>query len=231
MDLCRNRRDCFLLIRANSSLTTISAWMAYSRWTPIVVKQCAILVCPCPYLWNQWVEYHHIWGHKTLVKKVCHCQSLPSNFVLLGASYSVYWWVQSLQDTQDGAKFIWSHRCSILICHPFDCCKRGYVVLGLSNSSWVCLGKQDTNICNFKNHRRPYNIYFYIFLTTMGRSPDRYTQHSYSLKEKWLISSSSLFSLILETPALDVCAVYWFSRLAFLTVTHILPLSRVAFLP
>ena len=36
----------------------------------------------------------------------------------------------------DGVKFIWSHRCSILICHPFDYCKRRYVVLGLSNSSY-----------------------------------------------------------------------------------------------
>ena len=66
-------------------------------------------------------------GHKTLGKKVCYCQSLPSNVVLLGASYSVYWWVglQSLQDIPDGVKFILSHRCSILISHPFDCCKRG----------------------------------------------------------------------------------------------------------
>ena len=29
-------------------------------------------------------------GHKTLGKKVCYCQSLPSNCVLLGASVSVY---------------------------------------------------------------------------------------------------------------------------------------------
>ena len=74
-------------------------------------------------------------GSQNLAEKVCYCQSLPWNLVWLGASYSVYWWVQSLQDIQDGVKFIWSHRCSILICHPFDCCKRGYVVLGLSNSS------------------------------------------------------------------------------------------------
>ena len=26
-------------------------------------------------------------GHKTLGKKVCYCQSLSSNFILLGASY------------------------------------------------------------------------------------------------------------------------------------------------
>ena len=79
-------------------------------------------------------------GHKTLGKKVWYCQSLPSNFVLLGASYrsSVYWWVKSLHDIQDGVKFIWSHRCFILICHPLDCCERGYVVLGMSNSSYVC---------------------------------------------------------------------------------------------
>ena len=51
------------------------------------------------------------------------------------AHYSVYWWVQSPQDIQDGIKFIWRHQCSILNCHPFDCCKRGYLVLGLSNSS------------------------------------------------------------------------------------------------
>ena len=42
-------------------------------------------------------------GHKALGEKVCDCQSLPSDFLLLGASYSVYWWVQSLQDIQDGA--------------------------------------------------------------------------------------------------------------------------------
>ena len=42
------------------------------------------------------------------------------------------------QDIQDGVKCIWSHRCSILVCHPFDYCKRRYVVLGLSNSSCHC---------------------------------------------------------------------------------------------
>ena len=81
-------------------------------------------------------------GHKTLGEKVCYCQSLPLNFVLLGASYSVYWRVQSLQDIQDGVKFIWIHRCSILICHPFDSCKRGYVVLGLSTP--VRVGQDST---------------------------------------------------------------------------------------
>ena len=50
-----------------------------------------------------------IWWIVPLMENVCYCQSLPSNFVLLGASYSVYWWVQSLQDIQDGVKFIWSH--------------------------------------------------------------------------------------------------------------------------
>ena len=100
MDLCWNRRDCFLSIRANSSSTTISAWMAHSRWTSIVVKEYVILVCPWSYLWNQCMMGgipSHL-GHKTLGKKVCYCQSLPSNVVILaiGASYSVYWWVQSL---------------------------------------------------------------------------------------------------------------------------------------
>ena len=37
---------------------------------------------------------------------LCVCQSLPLNCVLLGASYSVYWWVRSLQEIQDGVKFI-----------------------------------------------------------------------------------------------------------------------------
>ena len=32
---------------------------------------------------------------KTLGEKVGYCQSLSSDFVLLGASYNVYWWVQS----------------------------------------------------------------------------------------------------------------------------------------
>ena len=138
MDLCRNRRDCFLSIRANSSSTTISAWMPHSRWTPIVVKECAILACLCHiFETNGWNTI--TFGSHNFREKVCYCQSLPSICILLGASYSVYWWVQSLQDIQDGVKFIWSHRCSILICHPFDCCKRGYVVLGLSNSSYDSL--------------------------------------------------------------------------------------------
>ena len=72
--------------------------------------------------------------------------SPSSDFLLLGASNKVYWWVQYLQDIQDGVKFIWSHRCSILIRHPFDCCNRGYVVLGLSNSSlWRSLPFTDNN--------------------------------------------------------------------------------------
>ena len=91
-------------------------------------------------------------GHKTLAKKVCYCQSLPSNFVLFGVSYSVYWWVQSLQDIQDGVKFIWSHRCSILICHPFDCCKSGYAVRGLSNSSWWFYFESHTTIHTYTRH-------------------------------------------------------------------------------
>ena len=160
MELCRNRRDCFLSIRANSSSTTSSVWMAHSRWRSIVVKEYAILVCPCPYVWNQWGGGRYIpshLGHNRVREKVCYCQSLPSNFVLLGASYSVYWWVQSLQDIQDGVKFIWSHKCSILICHPFDCCNGGYVLLGLSNSiarpivnllwSWLMCSLQVNKLC------------------------------------------------------------------------------------
>ena len=71
--------------------------------------------------------------HKTLGKKVC--QNLPSNFVLLGAIAIVF------IDEYDPCKIFkmasnsFEVTCSILICHPFDCCKRGYVVLGLSNSS------------------------------------------------------------------------------------------------
>ena len=38
--------------------------------------------------------------------KVGYCQSLPSDVVLFGASYGVYWGVQSLQDIQDGVKLI-----------------------------------------------------------------------------------------------------------------------------
>ena len=76
---------------------------------------------------------------KTLGEKVGNCQSLPSDFILLGTSYSIYWWVQSLKDIQVGVNVIWSHRCSILICHPIDCCNRGYVVLGLSNSSYILI--------------------------------------------------------------------------------------------
>ena len=43
MELCRNRRDCFLSVRANSSSTLSSVCMAHSKWRPIVVKNCAIL--------------------------------------------------------------------------------------------------------------------------------------------------------------------------------------------
>ena len=62
--------------------------------------------------------------------------------------------MQPLQDTsiQDGVKFIWSHRCSILICHPFDCCNRGYVVLGLSNSSLLHIFGSKTEIFLFGSH-------------------------------------------------------------------------------
>ena len=171
MDLCRNRRDCFLSLRANSSSTTISAERQLPPPPRVIVGKSALFASSCPFSdakssaaagcpseprtapppsnfrlrtameWHIqdgrqllsknvpfWSVPSHIFepnggipshlGLKTSVKKVCYCQNLPSNCVLLGASYSVYWWVQSLQDIQDGVKFIWSHRCSILICHP-----------------------------------------------------------------------------------------------------------------
>ena len=142
-----NPQDCFLLIRSISGSTTSSVWMVHSRWRLIVVKECAILVCPIAHIfktsgWNNitfgsqgdigiihsFSDFDHgmtsydlelflvggcasAWRPftfelKTLGEKVGYCQSLPSYFVLLGASYSVYRWEQSLQYFQDGVKFI-----------------------------------------------------------------------------------------------------------------------------
>ena len=77
-------------------------------------------------------------GHKTLGKKVCYCQNLPSNFVLLGSSYSlaIVWSTIPPRYSRWPQLYLKSQ-----IFHsklpPFDCCKRGYVVLGVHNSSYI----------------------------------------------------------------------------------------------
>ena len=142
MELRRNRRDCFPSIRANSRSPISSVWIA------IIHSLSDFHLGMAPWPWTSWgggasAGRPFSFELKTLGEKVCYCQSLPSDLVLyLGASFSVYWWVQSLQDIQDGLKFIWSHRCFILMCHPStvaigDTFRSGWAIRNFKFSSTV----------------------------------------------------------------------------------------------
>ena len=74
-------------------------------------------------------------GHKTLGKRSATVRACPQILYYLGLA------IVFIDEYNPSKRFKMASssfevtKCSILICHPFDCCKRGYVVLGLSNSS------------------------------------------------------------------------------------------------
>ena len=80
-------------------------------------------------------------GHKPLGKKVCYCRSLPSIFFILLVLGLAIVYIDEYNPSKifkmasNSFEAMTNWQRSLLICHPFDCCKRGYVVLGLSNSS------------------------------------------------------------------------------------------------
>ena len=71
----------------------------------------------------------------TLGEKVGYCESLPSYVVSLGASYILF------IDECNASKIF------KMALNSFNCCNRGYIVLRLSNSSYICTM---TNVCDHR---------------------------------------------------------------------------------
>ena len=154
--------------------------------------------------------------HKPLGKKVCYCRSLPSIFfILLVLGLAIVFIdeynpskIFKMASNSFGAMTNWQR--SLLICHPFDCCKRGYVVLGLSNSSSlvvVCpsFPLTTSTLCGYRSDFNG-RLEFSLSLCGPGHAVGLlYVHHSGVPSDRWIrggggVSGFSLTANLFFTP-------------------------------